>query len=87
MCSQSVADDDAVVASEPNRNEDPDGFYSSDQYADKMIQYLSQRTAEEKEKPFFGYLAYSAPHWPLQAPKDTMAKYEGMHPCTHWNQD
>jgi arylsulfatase len=55
-------------------NEDPEGFYSSDKYAGKMIEYLSQRTEEEKAKPFFGYLAFSAPHWPLQAPKEVMNK-------------
>ena len=36
-----------------------------------MIQYLKERNAEEAEKPFFGYLAYSATHWPLQClPED-----------------
>jgi arylsulfatase A-like enzyme len=59
---------------EPNTNEDPEGFYSSDKYAGKMVEYLSQRTEEEKAKPFFGYLAFSAPHWPLQAPKEVMDK-------------
>ncbi|HEX4263426.1 MAG TPA: arylsulfatase [Verrucomicrobiae bacterium] len=27
------------------------------------------------DKPFFLYLAYSAPHWPLQAPEQDIAKY------------
>jgi arylsulfatase len=27
------------------------------------------------EKPFFLYVAYSAPHWPLQAPEKDIAKY------------
>lgn len=42
-----------------------------------MIQYLQERNEEEKEKPFFGYLAYTAPHWPLQAPKEVIDKYKG----------
>ena len=57
----------------------PDDFYSSDYYATKMVQYLSERTEEEREKPFLSYLAFSAPHWPLQAPKESMEKYRGMY--------
>ncbi|KAL1878121.1 hypothetical protein VTK73DRAFT_8001 [Phialemonium thermophilum] len=54
-------------------------FYSSDAYGSKMIQYLASRSEEEKAKPFFAYLPFSAPHWPLQAPKEVVDKYRGMY--------
>jgi arylsulfatase A-like enzyme len=57
----------------------PDGWYSSDGYAAKLISYLSERTEEEREKPFLAYLPFSAPHWPLQAPPETVAKYKGIY--------
>lgn len=57
----------------------PKDFYSSDAYAGKMIQYLKERTDEQKKKPFFCYLPFSAPHWPLQAPKESMDKYRGVY--------
>lgn len=57
----------------------PDGFYSSDAYADKLISYFKNRTTEEKEQPFFAYLPFSAPHWPLQAPEEVCAKYRGRY--------
>ncbi|RDW59106.1 alkaline phosphatase-like protein [Coleophoma crateriformis] len=57
----------------------PEGFYSSDAYADKLMSYLDNRTAEEKDKPFFAYLPFSAPHWPLQAPKEVCDKYRGFY--------
>ncbi|KAI1274664.1 alkaline-phosphatase-like protein [Xylaria sp. FL0933] len=57
----------------------PDDFYSSDTYADTMIDYLNGRTEEEKEKPFFAYLPFSAPHWPLQAPREVCEKYRGWY--------
>jgi arylsulfatase len=44
-----------------------------------MISYLEGRTAEERDQPFFAYLPFSAPHWPLQAPADTCAKYKGRY--------
>ncbi|KAK8213764.1 alkaline-phosphatase-like protein [Phyllosticta capitalensis] len=57
----------------------PADFYSTTTFCDKMIDFLHERTAEEKEKPFFAYLALTAPHWPLQAPRETIAKYRGKY--------
>ena len=54
----------------------PEDFYSSDFYATKLLSYFESRTPEEKKKPFFAYLPFSAPHWPLQAPAESVAKYK-----------
>ncbi|KAM0076122.1 hypothetical protein ACKRZS_011816 [Fusarium odoratissimum] len=54
-------------------------WYSSDGYADKLLNYLSDRTEKERQQPFFAYLPFSAPHWPLQAPKETCDKYRGFY--------
>ncbi len=55
----------------------PDDFYSSDGFATKLIDYLDERP--DKVQPFFAYLAFSAPHWPLQAPDDLIAKYKSRY--------
>ncbi|OCF32679.1 hypothetical protein I316_05600 [Kwoniella heveanensis BCC8398] len=73
------AEDGVHVKVPANKNENPDGFYSSDTYATKMIQYLNGRTDEQRAMPFFGYLAYTAPHWPLQCAKAVRDKYRGMY--------
>lgn len=57
---------------------DPD-FYSSDSYVDKLLQYLGERSSEDRDRPFFAYLAFAAPHWPLQAPDENVRKYKGMY--------
>jgi arylsulfatase len=56
----------------------PDDFYSSDYFADKLIQYFQERGPDE-DRPFFAYLPFQAPHWPLQVPKDSIAKYRGRY--------
>ncbi|KAI1338712.1 putative arylsulfatase [Xylariaceae sp. FL0016] len=61
------------------KREIPKDFYSTKTYTDGMLHYLEGRTAEEKEKPFFAYLPYTAPHWPLQAPQEVIAKYRGVY--------
>ncbi|KAF2153222.1 arylsulfatase [Myriangium duriaei CBS 260.36] len=54
-------------------------FYSTDAFASKMVSFLSERTSEDKESPFFAYLPFSAPHWPLQAPDEDIAAYKGTY--------
>jgi arylsulfatase A-like enzyme len=50
-------------------------WYSTRDYTKKMIGYIEQDRAEGK--PFFAWLAYTAPHWPLQAPREVIAKFKG----------
>ncbi|WP_449430860.1 arylsulfatase [Pseudomonas putida] len=55
----------------------PKGFFSTEFYTDQLINYIK---ADKKDgKPFFAYLAYTAPHWPLQAPEAWIKKYEGRY--------
>ena len=54
----------------------PKGFYSSEFYTNKLIEYLAERPASQ---PFFGYLAFTAPHDPLHAPDDWIDKYKGKY--------
>ncbi len=51
-----------------------DDFYSSDTYTQEMIHYIE--AGRDSEMPFFGYLAFSAPHFPLHAPTVLIDKYE-----------
>ena len=51
--------------------------YSSQFHADRMLSYL--KAGEASEQPFFAYLAFTAPHWPLQAPDEAIAKYAGRY--------
>lgn len=54
----------------------PDDFeYSSQFYVDQLIRFLEGGGAEDSTQPFFAYLAFTAPHWPLQAPEATINKY------------
>jgi arylsulfatase A-like enzyme len=55
----------------------PNGFFSSNLYADKLIEYIQENAADQK--PFFAYAAFTAPHWPLQAPPDYIDRYKGQY--------
>lgn len=53
-------------------------FYSSEVFADRLVQYLDE-TRGAGAQPFFAYLAFTAPHWPLHAKDEDIAKYEGRY--------
>lgn len=65
----------------------PDDFYSSDSYATKLISYLQEWKSDGQQQPFFAYLPFSAPHWPLQAPKKVVDKYKGKLSSESGNDD
>jgi arylsulfatase A-like enzyme len=50
----------------------PEDFYSSDFYTDNLMAYLKQH---DHKTPFFAYLAFTAVHYPHQAPKALTQKY------------
>jgi arylsulfatase len=56
-----------------------EAFYTTDAYTDDAIRFLSEHQADGTSKPFFLYLAYTAPHWPLQAFEDDIARYRGKY--------
>ncbi|UMB53608.1 arylsulfatase [Lutibacter sp. A64] len=49
-------------------------WYSTDAFTDYSIDFIKEK--RKKEKPFFMYLAYVAPHFPLQAKKEDIEKYK-----------
>ena len=55
-----------------------ENFYSTDYFTTELIKSL-ELNAETSQKPFFAYLPFTAPHWPLQAPSDLIIKYKGMY--------
>jgi arylsulfatase A-like enzyme len=54
-----------------------EGFYATDAYTDYAIKFLEE--GKEGDKPFFLYLAYTAPHWPLHALPEDIEKYKGRY--------
>jgi len=54
-----------------------EGFYMTDAFSQNAVKFLD-RYGRGKE-PFFLYLAYTAPHWPLHAWPEDIAKYKGKY--------
>jgi len=59
---------------------DPEGddYYTTDAFTDYAIRFMEE-SRKQDERPFFLYLAFNAPHWPLHAPAELINKYRGKY--------
>jgi arylsulfatase len=55
----------------------PRNWYTTDLYTDFSIKFIDEALAAKQ--PFLLYLAYNAPHFPLQAPADEIARFRGKY--------
>ena len=66
---------------------DPNGYYFTDAITDNAVKMLDENAAANSaasanggdEKPFFLHVTYTAPHWPLHAHEEDIARYEGKY--------
>ena len=54
-------------------------YYTTDAFTEHAIEFIDEAKQENSEKPFFLYLAYTSPHWPLNAPQEVVEKYKGKY--------
>src|SRR5699024_8708862 len=76
----SYYDPNTLTRGNINIEEEPkqeDNFYYTDAISDQAVQFIKKHAAKDDDNPFFQYVAYTAPHWPLHAHEDDIAKYEG----------
>lgn len=52
--------------------------YCSDVFTEKTINFIRKNQEEKSGKPFFAYLAYNAPHTPLQVPEEYFNRYKDL---------
>ena len=53
-------------------------FYLTDAISDAAVDMVQE--SDDAGKPFFLYVGYTAPHWPLHAPEEDIARYRGRTP-------
>ena len=65
-------DDEVIKPYNPGKE-----FFATDTFTDWSLEWLDE--VEGKEDPFFLFLSYTAPHWPLHAHPEDIAKYKGIY--------
>ena len=64
-----------LPAGRPARTYPPGGFYATDAITDHALDFLAD-ARKAPDRPFFLYLAYTAPHFPLHARAEDIARYK-----------
>jgi arylsulfatase A-like enzyme len=54
----------------------PNDYYTTDAFADNAVKYIN---GQKDKNPFFLYLAFNAPHWPLQAKEKDIALFKSKY--------
>jgi arylsulfatase A-like enzyme len=60
----------------------PEGSYKTDLITDFTVAFLRER---DRERPFLLYLSHYAPHWPLHAKPEDIAKYRALYRDLGWD--
>jgi arylsulfatase A len=53
------------------------GVYATDYITDEAVGFIDRHADVSGKKPFFAYVAYTAPHFPLQVPDEEVVPYRG----------
>ncbi|MDE0836653.1 MAG: arylsulfatase [Akkermansiaceae bacterium] len=73
----SLTRDDTLITPENDAEYQPkNGYYYTDAISDNAVRYIKEN---DKNKPFFLYVAYTAAHWPMHARETDIANYKGKY--------
>jgi arylsulfatase len=78
---QELREDDQPLPPVPKNS----GYYTTTAFTDHAIRCLKEHADKYPERPFFSYLAFTVPHFPLQAPPEDIARYRD-HYLKGWDQ-
>ncbi|MEZ5276082.1 MAG: arylsulfatase [Opitutaceae bacterium] len=71
---------DHLLDDHPLPQPTPDsGYYATTAIADHAIEFLQEHQSEHEESPFFLYLAFTSPHFPLHAPEADIDRYRELY--------
>jgi arylsulfatase len=66
-----------LIKNNKRLNPKPDSYYFTDEIGKNATEFLDEQN--KTGKPFFLYVAFTAPHWPLQALPEDIARYKGRY--------
>jgi arylsulfatase len=69
--------DRAMAIDNTPHKPDAPGFYMTDAFAENAVKFIGEYG--RKPDPYFLYLAFTSPHWPLHAWPEDIARYRGKY--------
>lgn len=62
----------------PSVNRDS-GYYATTAIVDRAIEFLQEHAEHHTDRPFFAYVAFTSPHFPLHALREDVARYRNRY--------
>lgn len=73
----SLVRDNELISPAADPQYKPDLFYYTDAINDHAVRFIREHVDQDDGKPFFMYVAHTAPHWPMHAKDADIEKYRG----------
>ncbi len=74
-----LARDNTMISPFADPEYRPQQFYYTDAISDHAIHFIDEHHKSKPDRPFFMYVAFTAAHWPMHAPEESVAKYKGKY--------
>lgn len=71
--------DDKYITPENDPEYKPESFYYTDAIGDNAVKFIDEHDEKFADQPFMMYVAFTAAHWPLHVPDDSLAEYKGRY--------
>ncbi len=71
--------DNTLISPYADPEYQPREFYYTDAISDHAARFVADHARAHAGTPFFLYVAYTAPHWPMHAKEADLAKYRGRY--------
>lgn len=71
--------DNTMISPFADSDYKPERYYYTDAISDHAVWFIDEHAREQKKKPFFMYVAYTAAHWPMHALEEDVARYKGKY--------
>ena len=75
----SLTRDNTLISPYNDPQYQPKEYYYTDAISDHASRFVADHARDHQGKPFFMYMAYTAPHWPMHAKEADIAKYKGRY--------
>jgi len=75
----SLVRDNRLITMANDPEYQPKEFYYTDAIADHAVRFVREHARDQKGRPFFLYVAFTAAHWPLHAKESDIARYKGRY--------
>jgi len=74
-----LARDNTFISPYADPDYQPATFYYTDAISDHAVDFIADHSSTHPGTPFFLYVAYTAPHWPMHALEEDIALFKGKY--------